>query len=209
MTALVELPSGGTFVDSGWRAPLCLCGRHPRRPPGPHRGVDISARSWRSTVQVSETRVADVSSGCHSKTAEVDLLVSRALMEHVDGVPAAAQHIARVIKPGGRTIHFMSGRYAIFALAARWLPFEPLLRVVHALLPESVGPGGVRRRLRPDRPGCDRADLPRRRFRRVTVEWTPAQVDYFRPVLPCFLLVALYQRVVRALGCGGWPPTSW
>jgi len=37
-------------------------------------------------------------------------------------------------------------------------------------------------------------------FRRVTVEWTPAQVDYFRPVLPLFLLVALYQRVVRALG---------
>jgi SAM-dependent methyltransferase len=198
--ALGELPDGGTFVDLGGGRRCVYAAGIPADRPVRTVAVDISAEELALNGQVSETRVADVSSGLPFDDGEVDLLVSRALMEHVDGVPAAANHIARVMKPGGRTIHFMSGRYAIFALAARWLPFEPLLKVVHALLPESVGQVEFDVVYDHTDPVAIERIFREAGFRKVSVEWTPAQVDYFRPVLPLFLLVAVYQRVVRALG---------
>jgi hypothetical protein len=43
-------------------------------------------------------------------------------------------------------------------------------------------------------------------FRDVTVEWTPAQADYFKPITPLYLLVAMYEKGrsrPRAVAAGG------
>jgi hypothetical protein len=34
-------------------------------------------------------------------------------------------------------------------------------------------------------------------FRNVTIEWTAAQADYFKPLTPLYLLVVLYAALVR------------
>jgi SAM-dependent methyltransferase len=149
---------------------------------------------------VDQKVVADVSRGLPFAEGQIDLLVSRVVFEHIDGVPAAIAQIARVMKPGGRTIHFMPGRNALFAVAARSLPFGPLLRLVHFTMPATVG--GVEFDVHYDEtePVAIERLFSEAGFRNVSVEWTAAQAGYFKPVTPLYLLVALYQSIVKALG---------
>ena len=132
---------------------------------------------------------------------EVDLLVSRVVLEHVDGVPGGDRATwRRVITPGGRTIHFVPGRWSTFALAARLLPFGPLLKLLHFAIPRSVGVVEFDVHYDHTDPVALERVFREAGFRDVRVSWTAAQADYFRPVLPAYLLVALYQTLVRALG---------
>lgn len=197
--ALHGVPDGGVFVDLGGGRTCVYEAAVPR-----HRGVllvavDISAEELAHNTVADVTKVADVAKGLPFANGEVDLLVSRVVLEHVDGVPEAIRHIHRVLKPGGRTIHFVPGRYATFALAARLLPFKPLLRLLHFAIPSSVGV--VEFDVYYDR--TDPVALERvfreAGFSEVSISWTAAQADYFRPFLPAYVAVALYQWLVRAL----------
>ena len=197
--ALQELPDGATFVDLGGGRACVYADAVPRERGVRLVAVDISAEELALNTVADETRVADVARGLPFADGEVDLLVSRVVLEHVDGVAAAIRHIHRVLKPGGRTIHFVPGRYAAFAIAARILPFKPLLRLLHWVVPSSVGvvefdvhyddtdPVALERRFR------------EAGFSDVSVSWTAAQADYFKSFLPAYALVALYQTLVRAL----------
>jgi SAM-dependent methyltransferase len=162
--------------------------------------VDIDADELALNEDVAETCVANVAEGLPFDDASVDLILSRALLEHVDGVPAAARHMARVMRPGGTALHLIPGRYSIFGTAARVLPFGPLLRVLHAVNPSSVGqvefdvhydschPDGIERAFR------------EAGFRDVDITWCWAQPGYFERIYPLFLGHALYERAVRKLG---------
>jgi SAM-dependent methyltransferase len=101
--------------------------------------VDISPEEVAASQDVTDRRVADVAEGLPFGDAEADLIVSRYCLEHVDGVPRAAQHMLRVLKPGGKAIHFMPCRYSTVGVAARVLPFGPLLKLLHFVDPDTVG----------------------------------------------------------------------
>jgi SAM-dependent methyltransferase len=130
----------------------------------------------------------------------VDLLLSRALLEHVDGVPAAARHMARVLRPEGVALHLVPGRNSLFGLAARLLPFGPLLRLLHLVRPETRGQ--VEFDVHYDH--CHPAALERvfreAGFREVDIQLCWAQPGYFEEVYPLFVLHAAYEWVVRHLG---------
>ena len=59
--------------------------------------VDISPEELAANTDVSETRVADVSKDLPFDDGSVDLVLSRALLEHVDGVPQAVRNMRRVL----------------------------------------------------------------------------------------------------------------
>jgi SAM-dependent methyltransferase len=198
--SLRTLPDGATFVDLGGGRQCAYATAVPRDRDVRLVAVDISAAELSHNHDADETAVADVARGLPFADGEVDLLVSRVLLEHVDGVPAAIQHIARVMKPGGRTIHFMPGRNALFALAARILPFGVLLRLLHFARPDTIGTVEFEVHYDHTEPVAMRRLFAEAGFRDVTVEWTPAQADYFKPIAPLYLLVAIYEKLVRALG---------
>jgi len=127
-------------------------------------------------------------------------LVSRVVLEHVDGVPDAIRHVHHVLRPGGRTIHFVPGRYALFALAARLLPFRSVLRLLHFAIPGSIGVVEFDVHYDHTDPVALERVFTQAGFREVRVSWTAAQAGYFRPFLPAYVLVALYQGAVRLLG---------
>ena len=86
--------------------------------------VDISKDELEANETVDKAVVANVAEGLPFDDGEVSLLVSRTLLEHVKGVPAAVSHIGRVMAPGGRTIHLIPCRNALFAIAARIIPWR-------------------------------------------------------------------------------------
>lgn len=198
--ALAELPERGVFVDLGGGRSCVYADSVPRDRGVRLVAVDVSEEELALNPDADEKIVADVAQGLPFADGEVDLLVSRVVLEHVDGVPAAAAHMARVVKPGGRTIHFVPGRWSTFALAARILPFGPLLKLLHFAIPSSAGVVEFDVFYDHTDPVALERVFRAAGFRDVRVSWTAAQAAYFRPVLPLYLLVVLYQTLVRALG---------
>ena len=193
------LPDGAAFVDLGGGRRCDYVAAVPRDRSVRLIAVDISEEELAHNADADETIVADVSKGLPFPDGGVDLLVSRTAFEHIDGVPAAVRHIARVMKPGGRTIHLMPGRYALFALAARLLPFGLLLRLLHFAAPETVGTVEFEVFYDHTEPAAIKRVFTDAGFRNVTVEWTAEQAGYFKPLTPVYLLVVLYEALVRSL----------
>jgi ubiquinone/menaquinone biosynthesis C-methylase UbiE len=198
--SLRDLPAGSTFVDLGGGRRCDYAELVPRERSVRLIAVDVSAKELAHNIDADEKIVADVARGLPFADGQIDLLVSRVVFEHIDGVPDAIRHIARVMKPGGRTIHLMPGRNASFALAARWLPFGPLLRALHFVLPATSGHVEFDVHYDHTEPVAIERLFVEAGFRNVTVEWTAAQADYFRPLVPLYLLMALYQLLVQAFG---------
>lgn len=170
-------------------------------PAGTHViAVDIDADELAANEVVADRRVGDVSKRLPLADNEADLIVSRALLEHVDGVEAAFAEMGRVIKPGGRVLHFVPARNSLFGIAARLGPFKLLKKLVHLAIPSAKGQvefpvfydQGTAKQMR--------QLLEKAGFSDIKVEVCYSQSGYFHPVLPVYLLVAAYQGLIRKLG---------
>ena len=161
--------------------------------------VDISPAELALNSDVSETFVADVSETLPLPDSSVDLILSRALLEHVDGVPSAIANMARVLKAGGVALHMVPCRYSLFGMAARILPFGPLLRLTHLIMPQTRG--HVEFPVVYDHcwPQALEQEFLRNGFSEVRCEITWACPGYFEAVFPLFLIHALWEWTARSL----------
>lgn len=161
--------------------------------------VDISAEELAMNTDVTETCVADVATELPFAPGTADLILSRALLEHVRGVPSAIEQMAQVLKPGGVALHMVPCRFSLFGTAARMLPFGPLLRLLHFVRPESRGnvefpvvydhcwPQALERAFRAAG------------FRDVRCEITWACPGYFEAAFPLFIFQAVWEWTMRKL----------
>ena len=197
--ALEALDSEAIVADIGGGRSCSFAERIPVEKTIKIVAVDISADELAANATAHETRVADISQHIPFNDAEVDLVVSRTVLEHVPDVRSAVHEMARVLKPGGRTLHLLPCRYALFAIIARVLPFDLAKRVLHTLIPGSRGV--VEFDVFYDR-GHPR-ELERvfstAGFREVEVECTWDQAAYFHAFFPAFVIVMLYQRLAQLL----------
>jgi SAM-dependent methyltransferase len=159
--------------------------------------VDISKEELAHNTDVTETCVADVAEGLPMPDQSVDLILSHALLEHVEGVPQAIAHMGRVLKPGGTALHYIPCRYSLFGTAARLLPFGPLVWLQRKISP--WGPVGFPVHYDHCYPQALERAFRSAGFSDVHIEWTWACAGYFSPIYPLFLLHALYERTVRKL----------
>jgi SAM-dependent methyltransferase len=199
-TALRDLPAGSTVLDLGGGRRCVYAAALPADHDLRLVAVDVSEAELAANRDVSETCVADVADSLPFPTQSVDLILSRALLEHIDGVPAAVQNMARVLKPGGRALHFLPSRYSLFGIAARALPFDRLLWLLHAVNRESRGQVEFEVFYDNCHPAAMERVFTRAGFRDVSVDVCWAQSGYFEPIPPLFLLTSLYEWVVRRLG---------
>ncbi len=162
--------------------------------------VDVSAEELALNEEADETRVADITRGLPFEDGELAFLSSRAVMEHLPEVGSFVDHAHRVLAPGGRTIHLFPGRYALFALAARLLPFDPLKGLLHRVYPQTHEVVDFPVFYDRCHPSAFERLLRERGFTEVQVSVSFNQTDYAAALVPAFVLVALYEVAVRALG---------
>jgi ubiquinone/menaquinone biosynthesis C-methylase UbiE len=193
--ALRALPDGGIVADVGGGRSCSFAGSLPPEHALTIVAVDESADELAANRTVARTMVADVSRDIPFADGEVDLLVSRTLLEHVPDVQGAATAMARVLKPGAQTIHLLPCRYALFAIAARIMPFGLAKRLLHFAIPESKGIVEFEVVYDRGHPRALEQVFTAAGFREVTVECTWDQAGYFHSLFPLFLLVLLYQRL--------------
>lgn len=193
------LEAGSAIVDLGGGRQCPFAGEVDRSRGTRIIAVDVSPAELDANETVDETRVADVAAGLPFADGEVSLLVSRTLLEHVEDVPAAIGHIGRVVAPGGRTIHLVPCRNALFALAARAIPWRVAKPAVHRLIPSAQGVI----EFEPFYDSCEPRRLERlfreAGFSQVRVDVCWAQTDYFQALFPLFLAVWAYQGLMRRL----------
>jgi ubiquinone/menaquinone biosynthesis C-methylase UbiE len=200
VAAIRALPTGATVVDLGGGRQCSFAARITHQQHVRVVAVDVSASELAANTAVHETRIADVAEGLPFQDAEVDLLVSRTLLEHVDGVEAAVNHIARVLRPGAQTLHLLPSRYALFAIIARATPFPLAKRILHLLIPSARGVVEFDIFYDHTYPRSLERIFVAAGFRQVEIECTWDQAAYFHAIFPVFLLVLFYQRIVEALG---------
>ena len=178
-------------------------------PPGRVKlvAIDISPEELAQNGDVTETYVADVAAGLPMPDASVDLILSRALLEHVDGVPSAIRHMARALRPGGVALHIVPCRYSLFAMAARLLPFGPLLWLTHNIMPHTRAYIGFPVHYDHCYPQALEHEFRMAGFSDVQLQTTWACPGYFLAIYPLFLFHALYEQVVRRLRLRRWPHT--
>jgi SAM-dependent methyltransferase len=193
------LPDGATVLDLGGGRRCVYASAV--EPPGRVRliAVDISAEELALNEDAAEKYTADVAAGLPLPTSSVDLILSRALLEHVADVPAAVRHMARVLKPGGVALHFVPGRYSLFGMLARALPFGPLVRLVHAVMPWTRDHVGFPIYYDSCYPAALEREFLGSGFSEVKTWITWAQPGYFEAIYPLFLLYALYEWITRNL----------
>jgi len=192
-----SLPDGASVLDVGGGR-RCVYW-HALRPELELIVADVSAEELALNPHATHTVVADVSQGLPLPAASVDLLVSRAVLEHVPDVRAAARNMASVLKPGATTIHLVPGRFSLFGLAARVLPFKALLAAVHRVLPHTADQVEFEVHYDQGTPAQMQRAFEAAGFRDVSVEVTWAQPGYFEAVYPLFLLYTAYEAIVRRL----------
>jgi SAM-dependent methyltransferase len=192
------LPDGSVIVDVGGGR-RCVY-HHALRPELELIVTDVSPEELAENRHANRTIVADVSESLPLGLESADLIVSRAVLEHVPDLRAAAQNMAAVTKPSGKTMHLLPGRYSLFGIAARLIPFEPLLAALHWISPSTVGQVEFEVHYDQGTPqGVQRA-FEAAGFRDVSVDVTWAQPEYFEPIFPIFVLYAAYEMTVRRLG---------
>jgi SAM-dependent methyltransferase len=193
--ALRSLPPGAIVADVGGGRTCSFALQLPADHSLVIVGVDVSAEELAANTTVDRVLVADVSRDIPFDDGEIDLLVSRTLLEHVPDVQGAANEMARVLKPGAQTIHLLPCRYALFAIVARVAPFDLAKRLLHFAIPGSKGVVEFDVVYDRGHPRALEHAFTQAGFRDVSVQCTWDQTDYFQSLFPVFLLVLLYQRL--------------
>ena len=107
-------------------------------------GIDISASELANAPvgAYDATVCADI--GRYQGTADADLCICQAVLEHVQDVEAAFHSIAGTLKVGGVALIFVPSRNAVFARLNLLLP-EGLKRwMLHTIFPQSASDQGFR-----------------------------------------------------------------
>lgn len=196
---LAGLPRGSTAVDLGGGRRCVYAAAIPDRSGVRLVAVDVSAEELALNRDVDEAVVADAGH-LPFPDGSVDAILSRTVLEHVPDVPGAAREMARVTRPGGTVLHFVPGRYALFALAARALPFGPLLRILHAVSPATRGEVEFEVHYDHCHPAAIERAFRDAGFRRVRVAACWAAPGYFEPFVPLFLAASAHEALARRLG---------
>lgn len=161
-------------------------------------GTDVSWDQLSRNGDVDCAFVADATD-LPLRPASVDLVATRAVMEHMRDVPGFVDESARVLKAGGRAIHVFPGRYAPFAILNRMLPEEMKRRILLLVLPTSKGVLGFPAYYdQCSAPQMERL-LERSGFELEATRCYYYQSIYFKPLVVIYIISLAYDLLIYAL----------
>jgi ubiquinone/menaquinone biosynthesis C-methylase UbiE len=193
-----DQPTGMVVVDVGGGKSLDYR-THVERGRARIIAVDVSAEELRANEDVDETRVADATKHLPFDDAEVDLITSSSVLEHLPDIGAFLDEAARVLRDDGKMIHLFPSRYASFAVLNRVLPEAVKKKLLYGLYPNTKGICGFPAHY--DR--CYHSAIVRecrvRGFEVEVLELTYyGSSDYYRVFFPVFVASWLWELLASA-----------
>ena len=105
-------------------------------------GIDASQEELNLNEVIDQAIVGDVCRDIPLPDGSVDLLLCRAVIEHLPDVESFLRNCARVLRPGGRAVFVFANKWAPPMILNRMLPHGLAARILHALVPNGKGYGG-------------------------------------------------------------------
>ena len=169
-------------------------------------GVDISDEELKYNVDVDETCVANIMLDLPFETEGIDLIISRAVLEHLENVESFIANSRRVLTVGGYFIHLFPSKFAPFALINQFLPNFVAKKVLYFISSEARGVQGFPAFYdRTYYSGISRL-LKQYNFKVIGVHLGYYQSPYFNFFVPLFLASAIYEMLIRELGAKDLAP---
>lgn len=101
--------------------------------------VDVSSEEMENNHDVDEKRVANITQGLPFENEEVDLIVSRSALEHLDNLDHFVINSKKVLKSNGCFIHLFPSRYAPFAIINMMLPKKTIEEIIIFVYSQKYG----------------------------------------------------------------------
>ncbi len=176
------------------------CFFSPCKPPGARIiCLDISPQQLAQNKDADELVLADATQEIPLPEASVDLLVSRAVIEHMKSPQDFLRHSFRVLKPGGYCIHVFPCKMAPFAVINRLLPRPLSRKILFYFKPDSQGEGGFPAYYHQCYYTGIRKVLIKAGFELQEIKYYHNQSIYFEFLFPLYLLSLFYEIVTLPL----------
>jgi SAM-dependent methyltransferase len=163
-------------------------------------GTDIDGEEMAFNADLDKRLVGDACQSLGVPAGSVDLITSRAGVEHFPNNAAFLRNCAFALRPGGKVILSFAGRYAPFAILNRMMP-EPVSRwLLDRLLPDKTEKLGLKAYYN----CCTHSAMIKAAkaagLTPVREVWDYQSSDYFGFFVPAFLMSSLYDGLRRMIG---------
>ena len=165
--------------------------------------LDLSDEELRHNHQLDHKIVADAAAfGFPFRDGSADIVVSRAVVEHIRDNATFFGNCARVLCPGGIMVHAFSGRFAPFSLINQLLPNRLTRRIIDYLHPEWKEEGNYGFLAFYDRCyfSAIKELLDHNGFTNTQFNLLYYQSTYFNFLFPLFILMLAYDLIASMLG---------
>jgi SAM-dependent methyltransferase len=102
-------------------------------------GIDISGAELALNPHLHRAIESDICRSLGLKGKQVDLILSRATLEHLHDTGAFLRNAYGALRPGGCVILLFAGKWALSTVLNRIIPEKLAVKLLHALVPNSKG----------------------------------------------------------------------
>lgn len=162
--------------------------------------VDISEEQVKNNCDVDGKLVADAMKCLPFGAEKIDIVVSSCMLEHLRKAEIFIADSERILKKNGYFIHLFPSKFAPFAMINQMLPQKLSKKLLYFLQPESKGVCGFPSFYENCYYSAIKSLLEKYNFEVIQMHFSYYQSPYFCFFVPLFLLSALYEIVVQAIG---------
>lgn len=162
--------------------------------------VDVSPDGMKHNRDVDGKVVADVLKALPFENEKVDIVVSSSVLEHLERLEDFIATSSRILKTDGHFIHLFPSKFAPFALINQMLPKKLSRRLLYFFNPQSVGVCGFPSFYNKCYYSAMKPLLKKHGLEMVDVHCGYFQSPYFSFFIPFFVLSAVYEIILQAMG---------
>ena len=163
-------------------------------------GVDVLGDAMDRNPDLAERRVGDIVNDQLLAEGEADVVVSRAVLEHLRDVEAFFRAAFHALRPGGAMVHIFSTRRAPFALINRLLPARFGTWLLFKTDPGAAGQQGFPAYYDRGTASESVAALQQAGFEISDVRLSYRTSQYFRFFIPVYVLARIYEELLGRIG---------
>jgi len=161
--------------------------------------VDLSEEQVRGNHEVDEKLIANIMHPLPFKNHKIDLVVSRAVLEHLEDLEAFLIESTRVLKANGYCIHAFSSKFAPFAIINQLLPSKLSKQLLLYVRPEVKGFAGFPAYYNKCFYSSIKALFQKHGYEIVEIRLNYFQTSYFSFFVPCFVIMAIYEVLLQCI----------
>ena len=161
--------------------------------------VDLSEEQMKKNHDADEKLIADIMQPLPFKDHRIDLVVSRAVLEHLEDLEAFLSESTRVLKANGYCIHVFSSKFAPFAIINQLLPQKLSKQLLLYVRPEVRDYAGFPAYYNKCFYSSIKSLFQKHGYKIVATRLNYFQTSYFSFFVPFFVMMAIYEMLLQCI----------